>query len=469
MSRILGVAVAACLVASTARADRPILALHQVHLDRTAAPSVINSHVLFLNRCKNGCTLTYGTTDSRSDHSDIGHGMLTPYSYGDTQWGKMVACVKQIMAPFNIQVTDVDPGTADHFEVMVAGSPQELGLSGGVGGIADYACTAPGQCNSYIPDALVFDFSDVWGDQYLDDCATVAQEIAHTWSLDHVAVASDPMTYFPYSGMRTYQDHVQCGSDCFNGQSPFGLPCNGQYHTCMSTGTAYQDDVQTIKKLFGPAGAVAPTLKITSPTDGSGEQSGTSFEVDVSCTSGDGIQEVDMSIDGVPKFSLTQSPYKFMTPANLPDGAHKIDILCATNNQATSTASVQVVVGQNCNGDSDCPMNDICYEHACIPGPNATGGLGATCANNTDCTSGVCANDGTKSACVIGCDLNNDQCPSGFGCEQAGTSGVCWPGAAHGGGGGGCDAGSGSPGGLIALGFGVALVLGVRRRKAGAA
>lgn len=464
MSRISGVAVVACVAfASSARADRPKLVMHQVHLAPGAVPSVINSHILFLNRCKNGCKVKTGYTDSRTDTSDIGQGTLTPYAYGDASWNAVVSCVKQTMSQFNITVTDVDPGTVDHFEVMAAGSPQQLGLPAQVGGIADFACQAPGSCQQYIPDALVFDFSDVWGGSVNDDCSTIAQEIAHTWSLDHVAVASDPMTYFPYSGMRHYQDNVMCGSDCVNGQSPFGLQCNGQYHTCMSTGTATQNDVQTILKLFGPAGAQAPTLKITSPADGAAVQAG--FELDATCTSGDGIQEVDLSIDGVPKLTLTASPFKFMTPASLADGSHKIDILCATNKEATSTASINVIVGQHCTKDSDCPMNDVCFGGACIAGMGATGGLGTACTGNEQCTSGECASDGTNQVCVVPCDLNNDQCPSGFGCEQAGAGGVCWPGAAHGGSGGGCDAG-GSPGGALALGFGVVALLVVRRRKA---
>jgi hypothetical protein len=465
MSRTLGVAVVACLASSTAWA-RPVLTYHQVDPQQIHAQPVVDSHVLFLNRCKSGCTLQIGTTDSRTDHSDIGRGTLSAYPYGDNQWNMVVACVKNKMSRFNISVTDVDPGSADHFEVMVAGSPNQIGLPSSVGGIADFACSQPGSCAQYIPDALVFDFTDVWGGAVEDDCSTIAQEIAHTWGLDHVADASDPMTYFPYSGMRQYKDNVQCGSDCQGGQSPFGLPCSGpsgQYHICMSSGTNIQNDVQTILKLFGPFGAAPPTLKITSPADGSAQQAG--FQVQVTCTSGDGIQEVDLSIDGVPKLTLTAAPYNFATPANLADGFHKIDVMCATNNQATATASVSIVIGQKCNGNSDCPTNDICYSGACIPGPMATGGLGATCMGNSDCASGECASDGTNMYCVVGCDLNNDHCPGGFGCLMAGTGGVCWPGAAHGSSGGGCDAG-GAPRGPMLFGLGLGAMLLLRRRRA---
>jgi uncharacterized protein (TIGR03382 family) len=464
MSRFLGVTVVAWLATATAGAE-PIRAVHVIHFEPTSVPTLVNSHVVFLNRCSSGCQVLIGTTDSRSDHSDIGHGTLSAYPYGDSRWQQVVSCVKGVMAPFNITVTDQDPGTADHFEVMVAGSPGQLGLSGGVGGIADYACNSPGVC-SYVPNALVFDFTDVWGGSVTQDCGTIAQEVAHAWTLDHSTVQSSPMTYYPYQTPLAYHDGAPCGSDCSGGQSPFpfSLPCSNNMHTCMSTGTATQNEAQLVAKLFGPAGAAAPTVKITSPANDSAQQSG--FQVQVTCTSGDGVQEVDLSIDGVPKSSLTSSPYNFTTPM-LVDGSHDISVTCATNKLATATAEITIVVGQKCSNDQGCPDNDICYNSACIAGPNAPNGLGATCTSNDKCASGQCASDGTMQVCVVPCDTNNDHCPAGFGCLPEGaTGGVCWPGAAHGPTAGGCcDASGGVPDGPIVLSFGVAGVLVLRRRR----
>ena len=467
MSRILGVVAVACLAASPAFADRPILAMHPMHVDPSAVPAVVNSHVLFLNRCKNGCTVHYGNPDSTTDTSDIGQGALTPYQGGDSRWSQVVACVKKIMSPFNITVTDVDPGSAPHFEVMAAGSACQIIQNSScqfIGGIADFACTSPGSCSPYIPNALVFDFSDSWGGSVTEDCGTIAQEIAHTWSLDHATPNNDPMTYNPLAPPLNYQDNAPCGSDCQNGVSPFQLPCNGQFHQCMSSGQSTQNEIQIIKKVFGPAGAQAPTLSVT-PSDGSAEQPG--FTVQANCSSSDGIQEVDFSVDGKPEASLSAAPYKFTTATTLTNGSHTIDVLCGTNLQATASKTIHVIIGTKCSSDSDCMTNDICYESACIPGMNATGGLGATCMANSDCASGACGNDGTKQVCVVPCDPNNDQCPGGFGCLPSGSSGVCWPGAAHGSSGGGCDAGGGSPAGPLGLGLGLVALLVVRRRKTG--
>src|ERR1041385_1133996 len=124
---------------------------------------------------------------------------------------------------------------------MIAGTAGQLGLAGGGLGIAEFACNAPGNCSKFLPNTIVYDFANdsYYGSESsrdLDICATAAQEIAHTWSLDHVTDKTDPMTYFMYSGMRTFKDGVTCGSDCVNGQSPFGLTCTNNQHTCMSSG-----------------------------------------------------------------------------------------------------------------------------------------------------------------------------------------------------------------------------------------
>jgi hypothetical protein len=446
------------------------------------APADIISHVLYLNKCTGGCKLTSGNTDARTDHTDIlpgGQTTLSAFSGSSTQWDDIVTCVTNVMKPFNITVTDTDPGNVDHFEVMIAGHASEMQLPQGVLGIADYLCQAPGQCSgTYIPNALVFDYADDWlqmesGSRAVTDmCGTAAQEIAHAWTLDHATPASDPMTYNPYMAPLNYQDGAPCGSDCYY-QCPsgggtcnaFGVPCSGQTHACLSTGQATQDEVKMITALFGPHGAKAPTVKITSPSNGGGVQSGQAFKVTATCDTGDGVDEIDLAVDGTTKSALTTSPATFTGPADLADGSHTITVTCQTKQKASASATISVLVGNSCMQDSDCPMDNICYQQTCVAGPSAMGGIGATCMTNADCQSGSCASDGTKSTCVIPCDPSNDQCPNGFGCLPAGQGGVCWAGAEKGGGGGCCDAGSSSgPAGPILLGLGLGLLVLARKR-----
>jgi uncharacterized protein (TIGR03382 family) len=269
------------------------------------------------------------------------------------------------------------------------------------------------------------------------------------------------MTYNNYAGMRTFKDARQCGSDCQGGTSPFGQPCTGPNHVCMSTGLQTQDELKIIKAIFGPAGAAAPNLSIVTPATGSAQAKG--FTVEVTCDSPDGIQEVDLSVDGILKATLTAGPFKFVTANDLKDGAHKVSVKCASKLLAETTKTADVVLGAHCATDTDCPMSYLCYDSVCVAGGALPGGLGATCMNNTQCAAGACASDGTNSYCVIPCDTAADHCPNGFGCLMAGGGGVCWPGAAHGGDSGGCS--TGSNGGSILLGLGFAALLITRRRR----
>ncbi len=477
MRVLAGAAVLLLAVSSaSAEAPRPKLLMHPVHVDPAKVPQIV-SHVLYLNSCRpNGCQLHPGDTNASTDTSDIVGGNVTlgAFSDGDATWQQVKACVTQVMSPFNIEVTDVDPGSTPHFEVMIGGSPGDIGLPNGVGGIADYPCGSPGNCAKYLPNALVFDFSDVWGGDVTFICGTAAQEIAHAWTLDHATDPSDPMTYKNYSNTLSFRNSAVCGSDC-DYQCPggsgvcnaFGVQCSGSglngSHTCMSTGQSTQDEVDIIKSIFGSADAVPPTVTIKTPEVGSAQQPG--FKVEVECTSDDGVQEVDLTIDGVPAATLTAAPYTFNSPNTLQDGAHRIEATCATNQLAVASARADFLIGTGCTTATDCTMPGyICYDNTCIAGPDAPGGLGATCTTNSDCTSNSCASDDTNMYCVIPCDLDSPQCPSGFGCLEAGNGGVCWAGIDDGGG--CCDSGSG--GGawgsiLLSLGFGATLI--TRRKR----
>src|SRR6478609_124635 len=67
---------------------------------------------LFLNRCANGCPVGVGTSNSITDKWPISTpGTLGKFPFGDDIWAKTVQCVKDVMAPYNIDVVDVDPGS----------------------------------------------------------------------------------------------------------------------------------------------------------------------------------------------------------------------------------------------------------------------------------------------------------------------------------------------------------------------
>ena len=144
---------------------------------------------IFLERCAAGCTYFPGFDDSRTNHSSLLSQTVTipPFAHGDAAWAEHLACVRRAYAPFDVAVTDVDPGVAPHWEVVVAGLPANIGMPPNVGGVAPFNCAV-------IPNGIAYSFAAVYSDMR-ELCWTTAQETAHLFGLDHEFEQRDPMTY----------------------------------------------------------------------------------------------------------------------------------------------------------------------------------------------------------------------------------------------------------------------------------
>src|SRR4051812_27425506 len=172
---------AAWPAAAVAEPVRPRAALMWESIDPAAVSGGINTHTIYVHRCVGSdCTVAQGTTNATATpvRSSLGHGVLTAFSQGDATWNAIMECMRDVYAPFNVQVTDRSPGSDPHFEIMVGGRPEEIGLATGIGGVSPFSC------QPYIPNSVVFVF-DVWGNDPEELCATAAQEVAHSFSLDH--------------------------------------------------------------------------------------------------------------------------------------------------------------------------------------------------------------------------------------------------------------------------------------------
>lgn len=451
-----------------------------------ATVPLIPTKVIFLNDCHTGCTVRPGNTDSRQDTSSIVSrtGTLTAYNRGAASWNKVVACMKDVFSQFNVTVTTTDPGTADHFEIMIAGTGSQLGLQGVLG-------VAPFNCSTYIPYSLSFAFANDpnagAGNPNTEEeiCATAAQEIAHTWALDHTIVASDPLTYYSYTaGRRRFNNGVEtCGSDCGPmsglpiGQSPSGLQCTGpnvsnvgpQQHQCSCGGNG-QNPVAVITNLFGVGNPTPPTVAITSPKNGDTVNAGFAIQTNITDDSGV-ISKVELRVDNMLTQTLTSAPYAFNAPTTLGNGTHRVEVTGYDGAGTPGKAFIDVIIGKPCGGPSDCPNStDTCVAGRCVPGSDAPGGLGTVCTDSAMCASGQCGSSGSgEKYCVEACDPTKGGCPSGFGClASGGGGGVCWPGVDDGfGDSGGCGcASSGEPSGPIVLGLAFGLAFVVRRRRA---
>jgi hypothetical protein len=463
MNRLVSAAVLVLASVGFSRgalAERPRDVMVFENVPATAGAPPYNT--LFLNRCKTGCIVHAGTTNSTTDTSSIVSGTHTlgAFPYDDAKWAQVVSCVKDTFESFKVVVTDVDPGTAGHFEIMIGNLPGDLGMPANIGGVSPYGCGS-----LYIPNALVFDFAGVWGGSVEDICSTAAQEIAHSFALDHSTNASDPMTYFSYGGRRYFADSPDpCGSDCVNGKSPSNQTCTGsnaQTHTCICSGSATQNSFQLLTSLFGAGMTTPPVVAITNPQFGASVKAG--FNVTATATDDSLIKKVELRVDNVLVDPvLTTQPYAFSAPSTLGDGTHHVEVTAYDSHGTPGKQAIDVTIGPPCGSASDCPLDtDACIGGRCVPGPGVAGGLGMPCTTGAQCAEGQCASDGTNMYCVSSCMTG--QCPKDFGCEPTGADpnvGVCWPGYDDGTG--GCSVGAG---GSISFGLIFAALLFGRRRR----
>src|SRR5687767_6378303 len=84
------------------------------------APACAGGKTLFLNRA--GGTYNGAPADDATLNNTKVLGTDTyavpAYPYGDPSWSSIKTCVTMAFAPFNVVVTDVDPGTAPHHELV---------------------------------------------------------------------------------------------------------------------------------------------------------------------------------------------------------------------------------------------------------------------------------------------------------------------------------------------------------------
>jgi hypothetical protein len=98
--------------------------------------------ILFANRCAGGCTFSAGPDDSIANISSVvlGQVTLSEFAAGTEVWEEVRACLQRSFQPFDVVVTDVDPGAVVHSEIVIAGSPEQAGLPAGTAGVAPKIC-----------------------------------------------------------------------------------------------------------------------------------------------------------------------------------------------------------------------------------------------------------------------------------------------------------------------------------------
>lgn len=202
---ILGTAVVACSEPAAVEPDAP------------RAPDAScqeSSRIVFMNRY--GGTYTDGPDDSVANTTPSAKTktvlVIPPWNGDDAEWEMVVSCVRNTFAPFNVSVVESDPGAVDHQEIVVGGTAEDIGGSGGAPvGVTASSCEAQPRNIAFI---LVEDLDGV-------DAAWVCRNAAYFvgYALGLVPVRSsgtcpDLMSFDQCVAPPTITDNnLQCADD----------------------------------------------------------------------------------------------------------------------------------------------------------------------------------------------------------------------------------------------------------------
>ena len=304
---------------------------------------------IYLN--KDGGTLTQGgVNNSANNVSTIvgGTRSFPAWNVDATTWNTVKGAVQEMFSPFNVTVSDVRPPAGTRFIMAMFGGtagdalPPEQVPPPDQGVILGVSPFTPG-CD-IIEDSIVFTFTtsaQQLGESPRQIAEIAAQEIAHSFGLDHVLNASDPMTYLPYSGNRSFKSGaVSCGESTAR---QCGL-VNLGYPACRPN----QDDVGLLAQRVGtggnPGDTVPPTLAITAPANNALVPPG--FDIYVNATDNTAVTAVDVYIDDVPADSATAAPWQFQAPATISLGDHLVRVV-ASDGVQSSEQTITVTVDAN--------------------------------------------------------------------------------------------------------------------------
>jgi hypothetical protein len=417
---------------------------------RGATPFAVTPRTLYLNRCRGGCVISRGDNDAHNHVSSIPNSTaITPGpsftvseyrdaanrtgTGADPEWGQLVQCMQQVYSPYNLTVTDVQPAGAGYNEAIIAGTPNEIGQSQDVLGVAPLASDC-----SAIGNVLSFSFANAHGniDRVDNICWTAAQESAHAYGLDH--------EYSFTSGNPTNQ-HSAC-----NDPMTYRNDCGGQkffrndFANCGETGnrdcrcTATQNSHLKLLSVFGPS-AAPPIVPAPAATLGSPAQTDALLGPTVVVTAGGprGVAHVELDFNGfqwvdapgamfATRGQPNPSTYTIMVPSSLPNSIVDVKAIAYDDlGTAAATTSVTVTKGAPCTAATACARYQKCDTGRCL-WDAPIGEIGDTCAYPQFCKSGICTGTADQPICTQACIPGYVGCPAGLECVGNGSgSGMC--------------------------------------------
>jgi MYXO-CTERM domain-containing protein len=360
-----------------------------------AAPGA--QRVVYLNRDGGVYNITQAATDSMTNTASVrvsGDGRARTATIAPLastfDWPMVATCIKNHFKAIDVRFVETEPSTGPFIEAVVGGNGSELGFPANAGllGIA----SADNFCN--VTEAgICFTFSEAHGgsQRNAELCTTVAHEIGHLLALEHEVLATDLMSYVPVTSQpnKGFQNQASaCGT---YPQQPQNCSCSSSQQNSFNRLTTYVGPK--------PVETVAPSLSISSPSNGSTVPP--IFNVVASASDDMAMADVRVLIDGVEgghSSVLADGKYT-ITVKNAALGDHQMTVIARdeAGNETSQTIAVKVAKAQ----------------------------IGDSCVANEACEGNICASNEDGNFCTQTCDVANDSCPSDFECQDIGGASVC--------------------------------------------
>ncbi|CAN5180199.1 hypothetical protein BH11MYX1_BH11MYX1_23050 [soil metagenome] len=294
------------------------------------------SRLIYLNR--RGASLRPGINDSRAQTSSVVPHPIDTASWAvtDDDWATTTSCLNELWARFDVEFTDRDPGDVPHLEALFGGSPTDYGLASNLTGVSPFAADC-----GVIENSIVFTFTDNLPNDPRRVCEVMAQELGHSYGLDHELLASEVMSQLADGQARSFRDQdVACGESQ-------ARPCGSSTAPCRAT----QNSVQLLRARLGDFGGddLAPSIVFGSPAANATVAPG--FAIAVAASDDVAVASLSLSLGGQPLATTSQPTLAWASDPQLAPGLYTFHVEAVdTNGNATDRdLTVEVAASAGCS------------------------------------------------------------------------------------------------------------------------
>ncbi len=212
-----------------------------------------------------GATLAGGGTNATSNRSALidcsGTVNYPAYTGTAEQRQQTLDLLKKYYRPYDITIVTTKPTSGSYSMIMMGGHSSAICFNSG--GVGEALGVAPATCD-VLPNAITFAFTEAANNDPFDVATTIAQEHTHSFGLEHTTDMRDMLYPFATQMVLGFLD---LDMPVANVNYQTGVVTNGR---SFCTGSGTQNSHRRMLEVTGPGApdTMAPTVKISYPTDG---------------------------------------------------------------------------------------------------------------------------------------------------------------------------------------------------------